>query len=650
MNRGVQGWQDEDPLDDTASHAPIIPPETLQGEDTVAGEGPRPHQTEGTPPVATEQRERSEAQPSTVPTGVPPQYVDAGLLVQIVKAVMEGMASSAAQTTPTTQIPPAAPTTSMTMDNVVPLVRLVKSMREMGCEPYMGEQDAEIAGRWIRKVEKTMIQISIPEGLRVNCASQLLSDRAMTWWETVQLRRATETLTWSDFKTEFENQFYSKYHRKVKEQEFLALRQGDMSVLEYERRFHDLSLFAPHYVPTEEHMIEKLRDGLRQDLRQGLIALRFKSVRELIEAAQALEACIGESQVGYQSISKKRDGDYFSGRPPHPKKGKSGVFEQHGKKGSLILPPHQQSSGRMMAGQSHSRANSSTGTGDRRGVDYPFCVKCGQKHPGDCSVSPGRCFVCRGEGHRWRNCQYLSQGCHYCGGKGHYKRDCPKRNTGQVQSHRQPSQSHQQSVTVNRPVRSSQSGANSSRGKPRAQNDRTPGRVFHLTQEEARAASDVVAGTLLLNDFNMHVLFDPGATHSFIAKRSVTKLRKEVEIVEKGFVIGTPMGNMVETNIVYVDVGVSLSGYETEVDLIPLELHDFDIILGMNWLSKYKALIDCYAKTVTFQTPKGERMIFEGERILKPIALISVVTAQKLLRKGCMGYLTYILNSDDEGP
>jgi len=84
--------------------------------------------------------------------------------------------------------------------------------------------------------------------------------------------------------------------------------------------------------------------------------------------------------------------------------------------------------------------------------------------------------------------------------------------------------------------------------------------------------------------------------------------------------------------------------------LIPLELHDFDIILCMNWLSKDKALIDCYAKSVTFQTPEGERMIFEGERILKPIALISVVTAQKLLRKGCMGYLAYILNSDDEGP
>jgi len=43
-------------------------------------------------------------------------------------------------------------------------------------------------------------------------------------------------------------------------------------------------------------MIEKLRDGLCQDSRQGFIALKLKSVRELIEAAQALEACIGESQ------------------------------------------------------------------------------------------------------------------------------------------------------------------------------------------------------------------------------------------------------------------------------------------------------------------------------------------------------------------
>jgi hypothetical protein len=94
-----------------------------------------------------------------------------------------------------------------------------------------------------------------------------------------------QNITWSNFQFEFENQFYSRYHHKVKEQEFLALRQREMPILQYERRFHNLSLFAPHYIPTEELMIEKLRDGRQHELRQGLIDLRFKLVRELIEAA-----------------------------------------------------------------------------------------------------------------------------------------------------------------------------------------------------------------------------------------------------------------------------------------------------------------------------------------------------------------------------
>jgi len=75
-----------------------------------------------------------------------------------------------------------------------------------------------------------MIQIKIPNDLRVDCATQLLSDGAMTWWETIQLRRAIETLSWDNLKTEFENQYYSKYHRKMKEHKFFALRQEGMLI------------------------------------------------------------------------------------------------------------------------------------------------------------------------------------------------------------------------------------------------------------------------------------------------------------------------------------------------------------------------------------------------------------------------------------
>ena len=79
------------------------------------------------------------------------------------------------------------------------------------------------------------------------------------------------------------------------------------------------------------------------------------------------------------------------------------------------------------------------------------------------------------------------------------------------------------------------------------QNERGQGRVFHTTQEDVRAASDVVAGMLQMNTYQMHVLFDSGATHSFIANKNVAKLNKGTKIVEKGFIIGTPLGETVET-------------------------------------------------------------------------------------------------------
>ena len=70
------------------------------------------------------------------------------------------------------------------------------------------------------------------------------------------------------------------------------------------------------------------------------------------------------------------------------------------------------------------------------------------------------------------------------------------------------------------------------------QNERDQGRVFHMTQEDVRATSDVVAGMLQMNDYQMHVLFDSGATHSFIANKSVTKLSKETKRVEKDLLLG----------------------------------------------------------------------------------------------------------------
>jgi hypothetical protein len=67
-------------------------------------------------------------------------------------------------------------------------------MREMGCELVFREEDAKIGGHWLRKVKKSLNQISVLEDLRVDCATQLLSDSARTWWDKVKEMRATKVL------------------------------------------------------------------------------------------------------------------------------------------------------------------------------------------------------------------------------------------------------------------------------------------------------------------------------------------------------------------------------------------------------------------------------------------------------------------------
>ena len=75
----------------------------------------------------------------------------------------------------------------------------------------------------------------------------------------------------------------------------MDLRQGDLTVLEYERRFQDLTAFASTYHPTECYRVERFRDGLRQELRMILRAIQFQSVRELVRAAQGMERVIRDT-------------------------------------------------------------------------------------------------------------------------------------------------------------------------------------------------------------------------------------------------------------------------------------------------------------------------------------------------------------------
>ncbi|XP_070677938.1 uncharacterized protein [Malus domestica] len=82
-------------------------------------------------------------------------------------------------------------------------------------------------------------------------------------------------------------------------------------------------------------------------------------------------------------------------------------------------------------------------------------------------------------------------------------------------------------------------------------------------------------------------------------------------------------------------------------NLMPLDIVDFDVILGTNWLHYNRAKIDCYGKTVTFHRPGLPEVTFVGEPSGVRHVVISAMKAKRLLSKGCQGYLAHVVLNND---
>ena len=178
-------------------------------------------------------------------------------------------------------------------------------------------------------------------------------------------------------------------------------------------------------------------------------------------------------------------------------------------------------------------------------------------------------------------------------------------------------------------------------GRPRSQ----AARVYMVTQQAADATLDVVTGTISLFDTDAHVLVDSGATHSFISQEFIERVGIKMRPTECSMVVSLPTGDSLIANRVYRGSKVTIASHEFEADLIVLDIHDFDIILGMDWLAKYRGTDDCYRKEVQFSQPGEPKVIFYGDRKILSTSLISIIQANKMLRKACQGYLVYAIES-----
>ena len=108
------------------------------------------------------------------------------------------------------------------------------------------------------------------------------------------------------------------------------------------------------------------------------------------------------------------------------------------------------------------------------------------------------------------------------------------------------------------------------------------------------------------------MLINSGATHSSVSIPFGMKLARPSSTLPYDLSISTPMGETVRVRVCYADCELSLDGKTFLATLIPLPMVEFDVILGMDFLSSYRARIDCLRKEVTFGLPTEEKVKFYG--------------------------------------
>ena len=92
------------------------------------------------------------------------------------------------------------------------------------------------------------------------------------------------------------------------------------------------------------------------------------------------------------------------------------------------------------------------------------------------------------------------------------------------------------------------------------------------------------------------------------------ELGLEVETFEKPLYVSSPLGTRVSVDLICRGCEIEISGILLTVDLRVMDVSEFDVILGMDWLTAYRVVIDCERRRVTIYTQDGTRVTFQGDK------------------------------------
>ncbi|GJU70904.1 putative reverse transcriptase domain-containing protein, partial [Tanacetum coccineum] len=252
------------------------------------------------------------------------------------------------------------------------------------------------------------------------------------------------------------------------------------------------------------------------------------------------------------------------------------------------------------------------------GGSKPLCPKCNYHHEGQCAP---RCNKCKKFGHLARDCRGATvntntqQGVTYyeCRVQGHYKKDYPK-----LRNKNQGNQARNGNAVV---------------------------RAYAVGMTGTNLNSNVVTGTFLLNNRYALILFDTGSDWSFVSTAFSSLIDTVPTTLDHGYDVELADGKIIEVHTLIRGCTLNFLNHPFNIDLMPVELGSFDVIIGMGWLRKYHTVIVCDEKLVHVPF-RNEILIFRGNGSNNGyefrLNIISFTKTQKYLLKGCQAFLAHI--------
>ena len=162
---------------------------------------------------------------------------------------------------------------------------------------FIGGGDPMVVDHWSRQIEKILETMEITSNAtKIKLAAFQLECESQVWWDWVKASRDIEAMTWGEFHELFIGRYFSTTARHAKAREFLKLKQGMMTVLEYVAKFIDFARLTNDYMATDMTKVRKFEDGLKLSIRDKIVGFLLQDMDFMVKTTMATKREIDDAQ------------------------------------------------------------------------------------------------------------------------------------------------------------------------------------------------------------------------------------------------------------------------------------------------------------------------------------------------------------------